>query len=151
MSRSNKGKNAPSKSEARIQFDPKVIEALVPGPLTVAEANELIHGFKKAVFERALGAELTHHLGYGQDEPKPSGQTNHRNGSSAKTVATDTGEVRVEIPRDREGSFEPLLIGKHERRFSGFDDKIVAMYALGTSAKRGAKRVHSVLHFFEAI
>jgi transposase-like protein len=135
MSRSNKGKNAPSKGEARIEFDPKVIEALVPGPLTVAEANELIHGFKKAVFERALGAELTHHLGYGQDEPKPTGQTNHRNGSSAKTVATDTGEVRVEIPRDREGSFEPLLIGKHERRFAGFDDKIVAMYARGMTVR----------------
>ena len=75
MSRSKKGKPAPSKSEARIQFDPKVMAALVPGPLTVAEANELFHGFKKAVFERALGAELTHHLGYGQDEPKPTGQT----------------------------------------------------------------------------
>jgi putative transposase len=135
MSRNKKGKTAPSESEARIQFDPKVMAALVPGPLTVAEANELFHGFKKAVFERALGAELTHHLGYGQDEPKPAGQTNHRNGSSAKTVATDTGEVKVEIPRDREGSFEPLLIGKHERRFSGFDDKIVAMYARGMTVR----------------
>ena len=135
MSRSSKGKNAPSKSEARIQFDPKVMAALVPGPITPAEANELIHGFKKAVFERALGAELTHHLGYAQDDPKPSGQSNHRNGTSAKTVATDTGEVRVEIPRDREGSFEPLLIGKHERRFSGFDDKIVAMYARGMTVR----------------
>ena len=135
MSRSKKGKTAPSKSEARIEFDPKVMAALVPGPITPAEANDLIHGFKKAVFERALGAELTHHLGYGQDEPKPTGQTNHRNGSSAKTVATDTGEVRVEIPRDREGSFEPLLIGKHERRFSGFDDKIVAMYARGMTVR----------------
>ena len=135
MSRSKKAKPALSKSEARIQFDPKVMAALVPGPLTVAEANELFHGFKKAVFERALGAELTHHLGYGQDEPKPAGQSNHRNGSSAKTVATDTGEVKVEIPRDREGSFEPLLIGKHERRFSGFDDKIVAMYARGMTVR----------------
>jgi Transposase, Mutator family len=88
VSCTNKGKNAPRKSQARIQFDPREIEAPVPGPLTVAEANELIRGFKKAVFARALGAELTHHFGYGQDEPKPTGQTNHRNGSSAKTVAT---------------------------------------------------------------
>jgi putative transposase len=135
MSRSNKGKNAPSASDARIPFDPKVMEALVPGPITPAEANDLIHGFKKALFERALGAELTHHLGYGKDAPKPAGQTNHRNGVSAKSVATDTGEVQVEIPRDREGSFEPLLIGKHERRFSGFDDKIVAMYARGMTVR----------------
>ena len=135
MSRSNKGKNAPSASDARIPFDPKVMEALVPGPITPAEANDLIHGFKKALFERALGAELTHHLGYGKDQPKPAGQTNHRNGVSAKSVATDTGEVKVEIPRDREGSFEPLLIGKHERRFSGFDDKIVAMYARGMTVR----------------
>jgi transposase-like protein len=135
MSRSKKGKNAPSASDARIQFDPKVMEALVPGPITPDEANDLIHGFKKALFERALGAELTHHLGYGKEEPKPAGQTNHRNGVSPKTVATDTGEVKVEVPRDREGSFEPLLIGKHERRFSGFDDKIVAMYARGMTVR----------------
>jgi hypothetical protein len=59
-----------------VQFDPKVMEALVPGPLTAAEANALFHGFKKAVFERALGAELTHHLGYGKDAARPAGQSN---------------------------------------------------------------------------
>jgi transposase-like protein len=135
MSRSKKGKNAPTESDVRILFDPKVMESLVPGPISPDEANQLIHGFKKALFERALGAELTHHLGYGKDEPKPAGQTNQRNGTSAKTVATDTGEVKVEVPRDREGSFEPVLIGKHERRFTGFDDKIVAMYARGMTVR----------------
>jgi len=117
------------------QFDPKVMEALVPGPLTPAEANALFHGFKKAVFERALGAELTHHLGYGRDQPRPEGQTNHRNGSSAKTVVTDAGAVSVDVPRDREGSFEPLLIGKHERRLAGFDDKVIALYARGLTVR----------------
>src|SRR5690606_42145788 len=58
-----------------------------------------------------------------------------RNGSSAKTVLTDTGPVRLDIPRDREGSFEPILIPKHERRFTGFDDKIIAMYARGMSVR----------------
>jgi len=135
MSRSTKGKNTPTEGDARIRFDPKVMETLVPGPISPQEANALINGFKKALFERALGAELTHHLGYGKDESKPAGQTNQRNGASAKTVATDTGEVKVEVPRDREGSFEPLLIGKHERRFSGFDDKIVAMYARGMTVR----------------
>ena len=79
--------------EAAVQFDPKVMEALVPGPLTAQEANQLFDGFKKAVFERALGAELSQHLGYRPGEPRPQGQTNLRNGTTAKTVVTDTGEV----------------------------------------------------------
>jgi transposase-like protein len=135
MSRSKKETKAPTERDGRILFDPKVMESLVPGPINPEEANQLINGFKKALFERALGAELTHHLGYGKDEPKPSGQTNQRNGASPKTVATDTGEVKIEVPRDREGSFEPMLIGKHERRFTGFDDKIVAMYARGMTVR----------------
>ena len=60
---------------------------------------------------------------------------NHRNGKSAKTVLTDTGALAIEVPRDRQGSFEPQLIGKHERRFTGFDDKIVAMYARGMTVR----------------
>ncbi|MCB1719391.1 MAG: IS256 family transposase, partial [Candidatus Competibacteraceae bacterium] len=68
-------------------------------------------------------------------EPKPDGQANERNGASAKTVITERGPVRVDLPRDRDGSFEPVLIPKHERRFTGFDDKIVAMYARGMSVR----------------
>lgn len=86
--KSKKGADTPA-----VQFDPKLMEALVPGPLTPAEANALIHGFKKALFERALGAELTHHLGYGKDEARPAGQTNHRNGTSAKTVVYVSGQI----------------------------------------------------------
>jgi putative transposase len=118
-----------------VQFDPKVMEALVPGPLTPAEANQLFDGFKKAVFERALGAELSQHLGYRPGEPRPEGQTNHRNGTTAKTVTTDTGDVVIDTPRDRDGSFAPLLIGKHERRLVGFDDKVIAMYSRGMSVR----------------
>lgn len=70
--KSKKGAATPA-----VQFDPKLMEALVPGPLTPEQANALFQGFKKAVFERALGAELTHHLGYGKDQPRPEGQTNH--------------------------------------------------------------------------
>jgi transposase-like protein len=91
--------------------------------------------FKKALIERALGAELSHHLGYRSGETKPEGANNHRNGATAKTVLTEDGPVRVEVPRDRDGSFEPLLIPKHERRFTGFDDKIVAMYARGMTVR----------------
>jgi hypothetical protein len=69
--------------------------------------------------------ERSHHLGYAPGAAKPEGGSNHRNGACAKTVLTGGGPLRIEVPRDREGGFEPLLIAKHERRFSGFDDKIV--------------------------
>jgi len=95
--------------------------------------------FKKALIERALGAELSHHLGYAPGEDKPTeasnARANHRNGASAKTVLTEDGPLRIDVPRDRAGSFEPLLIAKHERRFSGFDDKILAMYARGMTMR----------------
>ena len=91
--------------------------------------------FKKALIERALGAELGHHLGYAPGATKPEAVTNQRNGKSGKTVLTDDGPLRIEVPRDRDGSFEPLLIPKHERRFTGFDDKIIAMYARGMTVR----------------
>jgi transposase-like protein len=113
----------------------EVMDHFVKGPMS-AEAVQLTSAaFKKALLERVLGAELSHHLGYAPGASKPDGEENHRNGSSAKTVLTDTGSVRIEVPRDREGSFEPLLIPKHERRFTGFDDKIVAMYARGMTMR----------------
>ncbi|MFS2048603.1 transposase [Variovorax sp. Varisp41] len=66
---------------------------------------------------------------------KPEEAGNHRNGRSAKTVLTEDGPLRIEVPRDRQGSFEPILIPKHERRFTGFDDKIIAMYARGMTVR----------------
>lgn len=114
---------------------PELVEQLVQGPMTPQDVQALFLSFKKAVIERAMNAELTQHLGYEVGQPKPEGQRNERNGASGKTVITDTGAVRIEVPRDREGGFEPILIPKHERRFTGFDDKIVAMYARGMSVR----------------
>jgi transposase-like protein len=108
---------------------------LVQGPLTAEGVGEVMQSFKKALIERVLGAELSQHLGYSSGEEKPVESTNHRNGSSGKTILMDTGPLRIEVPRDREGTFEPLLIGKHERRFSGFDDKILAMYGRGMTVR----------------
>jgi transposase-like protein len=82
-----------------------------------------------------MGAEMSDHLGYRQGESKPEGQTNQRNGASSKTVLTDEGPIRIDVPRDRQGSFDPLLIPKHERRFTGFDQKIIAMYARGMTVR----------------
>jgi len=104
--------------------------------VTPAELENIFQQFKKAVMERALGAEMSHHLGYAPGQAKPEGAaTNHRNGKSTKTVLTDVGALRIDVPRDREGTFEPQLIGKHERRFTGFDDKILAMYARGMTVR----------------
>src|SRR3546814_5337812 len=82
-----------------------------------------------------MGAELSHHLGYWPGTARPVEASDWRNGKSAKTVLTGDGPVRLAIPRDRDGSFEPILIPKHERRFTGFDDKIIAMYARGMTVR----------------
>jgi len=113
----------------------ELVDQFVTGPMTAEAVNDISLAFKRALIERALGAELSHHLGYRPGAAKPEEASNHRNGSSGKTVLTDTGPLRIEVPRDREGSFEPLLIPKHERRFTGFDDKIVAMYARGMTMR----------------
>jgi putative transposase len=105
------------------------------GPLTPEELDAVVRQFKKAIIERALGGELTHHLGYAPRGAKPEDTTNHRNGTSGKTVLTDDGPLPLEVPRDRDGSFEPRLIGKHERRFTGFDDKVIALYARGLTVR----------------
>jgi len=105
------------------------------GPITAEELDAAVRRFKKALIERALGGELTHHLGYPPGGEKPDETTNHRNGTSGKTVLTDDGPLSIEVPRDRAGTFEPQRIPKHERRFAGFDDKILALYARGMTVR----------------
>ena len=105
------------------------------GPLSHEELEAAVRRFKKAIIERALGGELTHHLGYPPGGRKPEEATNHRNGSGSKTVLTDDGPLTLDVPRDRAGTFEPRLIAKHERRFTGFDDKILALYARGMTVR----------------
>ena len=113
----------------------ELIDQIADGPMTAEAVNAASMAFKKALIERALSAELSHHLGYAPGADKPEGSGNHRNGVSSKTVLTEDGPLRIDVPRDRQGRFEPLLIPKHERRFTGFDDKIVAMYARGMTVR----------------
>jgi putative transposase len=119
----------------KVSIPSEFLDQVVKGPMSPADVHELCLSLKKAIIERAMGAEMSHHLGYRAGEPRPAGQNNHRNGTTAKTVLTHDGPVRVEIPRDREASFEPILIPKHERRFNGFDDKIIALYARGMTVR----------------
>ena len=95
----------------------------------------LMKELRKALMQRMLGAELTEHLGYEHGEAAPPVQTNRRNGVSRKTVKSEDGAFEIEVPRDREGSFEPRLIGKGQTRIDGLDEKIIAMYARGMSVR----------------
>jgi transposase-like protein len=125
-----------AESAALPKIPKEVLDQIVAdGPMTAQQVNATMMALKKAIIERALGGELSHHLGYPPGTDKPGDAANHRNGTSAKAVQTEDGPLRIEVPRDREGSFAPLLIPKHERRFTGFDDKIVAMYARGMTVR----------------
>ncbi len=113
-----------------IDLPKEFLEKLIPGPMDAAGVEAVFQQLKKAVIERALGAELGLHLADAE-----GGSGNHRNGRSGKTVLTDEGPLRIDVPRDRTGTFEPQLIPKHERRFAGFDDRIVSMYARGMTVR----------------
>src|SRR5215831_3502773 len=95
----------------------------------------LLKQLTKALLERALGAELTQHLGYEKHDPAGYHSGNSRNGATPKTVKGDFGEIVVETPRDRNGSFEPQILAKHQTRFDGFDDKILSLYARGMTTR----------------
>jgi putative transposase len=123
-------KKKPPANAPAFDLPQDLLEKLIPGPMDAAGVEAVFQRLKKAVIERALGAELGLHLASSE-----GGCGNHRNGRSGKTVLTDEGALRIEVPRDRAGSFEPQLIPKHERRFPGFDDKIVSMYARGMTVR----------------
>src|SRR4051812_31331277 len=118
----------PRRKEPRIPD--AILDQLLAGadPKTAFDPNGLLDGLKKALAERALNAEMDHHLGGEEDG-------NSRNGYGKKTVLTDTGRIDLEVPRDRRSTFDPQLIAKYQRRFPGFDDKIVSMYARGMSTR----------------
>lgn len=116
----------------------EVLKELLSGyekPDDLMGKDGLLERLKKALVEKALGAELTHHLGYEKGDRAGKTSVNHRNGSSKKKILGEEGSVEIEVPRDREGSFEPKLIRKGQRRFNGFDQKILAMYARGMTVR----------------
>ncbi|WP_210541868.1 IS256 family transposase [Rhodoferax sp. PAMC 29310] len=116
----------------------ELIDALLADykkPEDLIGQNGLLTQLTKALVERALQAELTGHLGHGKNQLVANEAGNTRNGCSKKTLKGDFGQLPIEIPRDRAGTFEPQLIGKHQTRWSGFDDKILSLYARGMTVR----------------
>jgi putative transposase len=104
-------------------------------PEDILGEQGLLKRFSKAVLERALGSELTDHLGYEKHDPAGRGSGNSRNGTTGKTLKGKSGEIQIDVPRDRNGTFEPQIVKKHQTRFDGFDDKILSMYARGMTTR----------------
>src|SRR5207247_5232924 len=103
-----------------------------------------INRMRKRLSERAAGVELGQHLGYPPGAEPPEGQPNRRNGVSQKTLRTVDGPVSVELPRDRDASFEPRIVPKHARSFDGFDEQILALYAGGMTTREIQRHLHAL-------
>jgi putative transposase len=148
------GKNPPSAAAAeplRDLIDDRLLDALLErsrdeaGGLRLTGENSMLGELVKAVLERALGAELSTHLGYERHEPAGRNSGNSRNGTIAKTVQTGIGPVALEVPRDRAGTFDPVLVPKRSGRVSGgLDDMIISLYAHGMT-------VRDILHHLEQV
>ncbi len=121
-----------------MDIKPEVLDELLKGIKTqddLAGPNGLLKALTKALVERALEGELTHHLGYEKNDPVGYGNGNSRNGKSRKTLKSEQGEVEISVPRDRQGSFEPQLVRKHQTRWDGLDEKIIALYSRGMTVR----------------
>ena len=98
----------------------------------------------REVLQSALEAEMAHHLGYDKHDPSGRGSGNSRNGSTPKTVTTELGQLTVDVPRDRAGTFEPQVVRKHQRRLSGFDEAVISLYAKGLTTGAIAEHLEEV-------
>jgi putative transposase len=120
-------------------FDPSVIDALLADAQAVGTpidgVDGLLNKMTKAVIERAMAAEMTHELGYERGDPAGAGSGNSRNGTSQKTISTPNGPVTIDVPRDRNGSFEPKIVPKHARRLGQIDEMILSLYARGMTTR----------------
>jgi transposase-like protein len=117
------------------------------GPDDFYGPDGIIKQLSKALIERAMHAELTEQLGYEKSESGEKKTSNRRNGNTSKTLRTDQGPMEIEVPRDRNGEFEPAIIPKHQREWRGFDDKILSMYSLGMSThaiQENIKEIYNV-------
>ena len=123
----------------------EIFSKIDAGELDLTGAEGFIPGLVKAALERGLQAELTGHLGYEKGAEEASLFANSRNGSTAKTVATSVGDIELNTPRDREGSFTPRLVPKGSRRLGGLDDMIISLYAGGMTIRDIEHHLRSTL------
>jgi transposase-like protein len=114
------------------------------GPDDIIGPNGLLKELTKALVERAMQAEMTDHLGFEKNDPGKKATDNRRNGSTKKKLRSDQGVIEIEIPRDRNCEFEPVIIPKHQRDFKGFDEKILSMYARGLSTREIAGHLKEI-------
>jgi putative transposase len=121
-----------------MEIKPELLDKLLEGVKTqddLAGANGLLKQITKALVERMLAGELTHHLGYEKHDVAEPGNGNTRNGKSRKTLKGHSGEMEIAVPRDRNGSFEPQVVRKHQTRWDGLDQQIIALYARGLTVR----------------
>src|SRR5215510_15811745 len=119
-------------------IDNKLIDELLKEyqkPEDLIGENGLLKQLTKQLLERAMSAELSEHVGYEKHDPAGYNSGNSRNGTSEKTIKGSFGRVPIKVPRDRNGTFEPQIIEKHQTRFTGFDEKIISLYARGLSTR----------------
>ncbi len=131
------------------KFSPEILDQLMKdydhsNPAMLIGKDGLFNDLKKALIERALNAELDHHLGYKKNQANNNDEVNYRNGSNVKTVITDNDKITIDTPRDRNASFEPLINKKGQRTFTGFDDKIISMYARGMTLSEIAAHLQEI-------
>src|SRR5947207_2810712 len=135
------------KMEDPMAIDKKLIDQLLTDykkPEDIIGENGLLKQLTKAILERALQAEMTDHLGYEKHDPAGHRRGNTRNGKSQKTLIGEFGELELETPRDRKATFDPKIVAKGQTRFTGFDDKIISMYARGMSTREITEHLEEI-------
>jgi len=127
----------------------EIIDNLLKGyqkPEDLVGENGLLKQLTKQLLERAMAAELTEHVGYGKHDTAGNNSGNSRNGKSAKTLKGSFGTMPIEVPRDRNGTFEPQIIEKHQTRFTGFDENILSLYSRGLSTREIQQHLEEIYH-----
>src|SRR6266487_4952745 len=115
-------------------------------PADLVGENGLLKQLTKQLLERAMAAEMTEHVGYDKHDAAGNNSGNSRNGKSAKTIKGTFGELALETPRDRNGTFEPQIIEKHQTRFTGFDKNILSLYSRGLSTREIQQHIEEIYH-----
>jgi putative transposase len=130
-----------------LNIRPELLDELLQNynnPQDLIGEDGILKQLTKALVERCLESEIQHQMTTEPEDPVPGGAKNRRNGHSKKTIQGSFGAAEIKIPRDRNGDYEPQLIGKHQRRFDGFDEKVIALYARGMSTRDIEAAIHDL-------